>query len=77
MIVEVGGLCSDEEGSYKIIADCICAMKEQNQDEAGVFYWEPEAVADILPDQYPLGAVKLVGEKKLKYTKALEAYGDF
>ena len=77
MIVEVGGLDYDDEGSYKIVADCIGAMKEQEgQDEMGVFYWEPEATAEILPDRYPLCAAKLVDEKLLKYTKALQAYRD-
>lgn len=77
MIVEVGGLDHDEEGSYKIMADCIGAMKEQDQDEAGIFYWEPEVTAEILPDRYPLGAARLVDEKVLMYTKTLQAYRDF
>lgn len=75
MIAEVGGLEYDDEGSYKIVSDCVGAMLEQDgQDEGGVFYWEPEAASVILPDRYPLGAAKLVGEKTLKYNKALQAY---
>lgn len=75
MIVEVGGLDYDEDGSYQIVKDCIEAMKAlEDQEEYGIFYWEPEAVAEILPDQYPLSAAKLVGEKLLQYTKALGAY---
>lgn len=78
MIVEVGGLDYDVEGSYKIVKDCIEAMKEQEgQEEFGIFYWEPEATAKILPDAYPLGAAKLVGEKTLQYNKALQAYRDY
>ena len=75
MIVEVGGPDHDEEGCHKIIEDCIGAMQEQDgQEECGIFYWEPEAAAKILPDAYPLGAAKLVGEKTLQYNKALQAY---
>lgn len=75
MITEVGGLDHDEEGTYKIVSDCIGAMREQEgQEECGVFYWEPEVTAAILPDAYPLGAAKLAGEKTLQYTKALRAY---
>ncbi|WP_285824718.1 glycosyl hydrolase 53 family protein [Schaedlerella arabinosiphila] len=75
MIAEVGGLDHDEEGTYQILADCINAMGEQDgQEECGVFYWEPEVTAKILPDAYPLGAAKLVGEKTLQYHKALRAY---
>lgn len=75
MIVEVGGLDDDEEGCYKIMTDCIGAMKElEGQKELGIFYWEPEAVSEILPDRYPLCAAKLVKEKTLQYNKALQAY---
>lgn len=75
MIVETGGLDYDDEGSYKIVADCISAMKEQEgQEEIGVFYWEPEATTEILPDKYPLCAAKLVDERMLQYNKALQAY---
>lgn len=77
MIAEVGGLDHDEEGTYKIVSDCIGAMREQDgQEECGVFYWEPEVTAAILPDSYPLGAAKLAGEKTLRYTKVLRAYRD-
>lgn len=77
MIVEVGGLDCDENGSRRIIEDCIGALKElEDQEESGVFYWEPEAAAEILPDKYPLGAARLVGEKTLRYNKALQAYRD-
>ena len=78
MIAEVGGLEYDDEGSYKIVSDCVGAMAEQDgQEECGVFYWEPEAASEILPDKYPLGAAKLVGEKTLKFNQALRAYRDF
>lgn len=75
MIAEVGGLDYDGEGTYQIVSDCIGAMRKQDgQEECGVFYWEPEVTAEILPDAYPLGAAKLVGEKTLQYNQALRAY---
>ena len=75
MIAEVGGFEQDDEGSYTLVSDCVGAMMEQEgQEERGVFYWEPEAASVILPDKYPLGAAKLVGERTLKYNKALLAY---
>lgn len=77
MIVEIGGQDTDEEGSYKIMVDALEAMKEmEDQEELGIFYWEPEATAEILPDRYPLSAAKLVGEKTLQYNKTLRAYRD-
>ncbi|MCD8018318.1 MAG: arabinogalactan endo-1,4-beta-galactosidase [Clostridiales bacterium] len=75
MIVEVGGPDTDEEECYRIVRDAIEAMKEMtNQEEVGVFYWESEAISDILPDHYPLCASKLVGEKTLRYNMALCAF---
>ncbi len=78
MIVEAGGPDYDEEGCYKILTDCIEAMRElEGQEELGIFYWEPEACSEILPDKYPLSAAKVVGEKRLQYNKALRAYRDY
>lgn len=74
MITEVGGPDYDEESSYKIMQDVVAAMKEMEQEELGIFYWEPEGTAEILPDRYPLCAARLTGEKKLQYNKALKAY---
>lgn len=77
LIAEVGGPDCDEEGSYQVVSDCIAAMKEvTDQEEWAIFYWEPEVTAEILPDRYPLGAAKLIEEKTLQYTKALQAYRD-
>lgn len=73
LIAEIGGLDYDEEGSYKIMRDAIDAMKEMNQEELGIFYWEPEATAEILTDRYPLCAAKLAGKKTLQFNKALKA----
>ena len=43
----------------------------------GVFYWEPEAAMEVLPDRYPLGASELVEDHTLQYTRALSAYHDY
>lgn len=74
MITEIGGPDYDEEGSYQIMQDAIAAMREMDQEELGIFYWEPEGTAEILPDGYPLCAAKLAGSKTLQYNKALKAY---
>lgn len=74
MITEVGGPDNNEEISYKTLQDAISAMQEMDQEELGIFYWEPEATAQILPDRYPLCAAKIVGEKVLQFNQALEAY---
>ncbi len=77
MIVEVGAPDDDEEEGYQTVKDALEAIREvEGQDEYGVFYWEPEACREILPDRYPLSAAKLAGDKKLQYTRALRAYLD-
>lgn len=77
MIVETGGPDSDEQGSYEMLTDCIRVMREMDgQQQTGIFYWEPAAAAQILPDKYPLCAAKLTGGKTLRYNKALQAYRD-
>lgn len=45
-----------------------------NNNGIGVFYWEPEANSTILPDGYTLGATENVGDKKLHFTDALNAF---
>ena len=43
---------------------------------SGVFYWEPEANASVLPDGYPLGASREISPKVLKISKAMKAFRD-
>ena len=74
MVVETGGDDSNEEETYDLLKDSIEAIERFGDDGLGIFYWEPEANRKILPDGYPLGAAKLVGEKTLQFTKALSAY---
>lgn len=42
-----------------------------------MFYWEPEVNREMLPDQYPLGAARLLDMHTLQFTKAVEAYKVF
>ncbi|MCI5650482.1 MAG: arabinogalactan endo-1,4-beta-galactosidase [Fusicatenibacter sp.] len=75
MIVEIGGLENEEEETYHLLSDTIRVLKELPKEAGkGIFYWEPEVGAALLPDHYPLGAAKVVGENVLQYTKALSAY---
>lgn len=67
LIAEVGGEDSDEEESLTTIRHCVEAIRSvPNGRGLGVFYWEPEVDRRILPDHYPLGAARLVGERKLQ-----------
>ena len=75
MVVEVGELETEPDKSYQLLCDTIEAIKSiPGEQETGIFYWEPEVGKNLLPDGYPLGAAVLVGEKKLRFTKAMEAY---
>lgn len=77
MIVEVGGEDNDEEGTYQLVKSTIEVVKElPDQQGLGVFYWEPEVNREILPDNYPLGAAKLLDEHTLQFNKAISAYRD-
>lgn len=40
----------------------------------GVFYWEPEANSQYLPDGYTLGATEEVSSNTLRFTDALNAF---
>lgn len=78
MVVETGGEDREEEKTAEVIRDAIEAiLAVPDQKGLGVFYWEPEAAREVLPDHYPLGAAKLVGEKRLAYTNALNIYGAY
>lgn len=75
MVVETGGDAGNPQETYDLLRKEINALKSVPGNKgAGIFYWEPEAHASLLPDQYPLGATELVGDKILKYTSALDAF---
>lgn len=75
MIAEVGGLESDPVQSFNIIKAAIDKVRTvPNNKGIGVFYWEPEANSNVLPDKYPLGATSMVSGNTLKFTSALDAF---
>ena len=78
MVVETGGEDREEEktsGGIRDAVEAILAVPEQKG--LGVFYWEPEVAREAVPDQYPLGAARIIGNKKLAYTNALKVYGAY
>lgn len=75
MIVEVGGPETDPEGTYELLMDTMEAVRQVPDGQGlGVFYWEPEVGAELLPDKYPLGAAVALDEHTIQFTKALSAY---
>lgn len=78
VLSEIGGYDYEEKETYELLADTLELVNKVNGGALkGMVYWEPETVSSIMPDGYPLGAAKLVGEKKLQYTNALSAYRDY
>jgi len=77
MIAEIGGEETDPEGTRTMIRECIQQLQQlPNGQGCGIFYWEPEIGAGLLPDTYPLGAARIAGEKTLQFTQALKGYLD-
>lgn len=77
MVCEVGGYDSDETNTYHLLRATINAVKcVPGGRGSGVFYWEPEANASVLPDGYPLGASREISPKVLKISKAMKAFRD-
>lgn len=75
MLSEIGGLETKEEETYQLLESTVCAIKAvPNGKGLGIFYWEPEVGADLLPDHYPLGTARLIKDKCLQFTKAMYAY---
>ncbi len=78
MIVEVGGPETDEEGTYELLMNTMEAVRQVPDNQGlGVFYWEPEVGAGLLPDKYPLGAAIALDDNTIQLTKALTAYKVF
>lgn len=75
LIAEIGGPDTEEEETYLLLRETIRELNAYGE-ETGIFYWEPEVNAKLLPDHYPLGAARLVEKHVLQYTKALSAYRD-
>ncbi len=78
MVCEVGEDATKPQQSARIVADAIEAVLQvPNSKGLGVFYWEPEVSADMLPDSYPLGAARLVADRTLQLTEALDVYNKY
>lgn len=77
IIAEIGEDEKNPKGSHALIADAVRALKSiEDGNGLGVFYWEPEACSEVLPDGYPLGAAEKAGDKAIHFTRALAAYRD-
>lgn len=75
MICETGELESNPTETYELLRKEMNALEVvPNNKGIGVFYWEPEVNSTVLPDGYALGAAESVGDKKLHFTDALNAF---
>ncbi len=75
MICETGDNENDPSGTCHLLKQEMWALKTVAHNRAiGIFYWEPEANSAVLPDGYTLGATRLVGDKTLQFTSALDAF---
>lgn len=89
MIVETGEAEDKPEESAKLLWQELKALHGVPDGEGlGLFYWEPEACSEVLPDGYRLGACRKFlphpgaeqtdqnGKTFLQFTDALSAYRD-
>lgn len=77
MLSEIGGPETEENETYQLLRSAIRAIRDIPDGQGlGLFYWEPEVGADLLPDHYPLGAAIVTGDKQITFTKAMSAYRD-
>lgn len=77
MICEIGGDETEAAETYELIQAAIDAVYSvPNGKGIGVFYWEPEANANVLPDGYPLGMTYQVSSQVLRFTSAITAFED-
>ena len=75
MICEIGGLETEAEETAKMIRLALEAVEVVPDNRGlGVIYWEPDACSKVLPDNYPLGACRMVGDNKLQFTEAMKAF---
>lgn len=75
MICEVGENENAVEDTYDLLKKVMQAVHSVPESRGiGVFYWEPEANAAVLPDGYHLGATRVVRENVLQFTQAMEAF---
>ncbi len=77
MICEIGEAEEEPEKTRELLRNSIEALKNlPGHSGLGIFYWEPEVGAALLPDRYPLGAAQLKDEKTLCFTEAMKGYQD-
>lgn len=77
MLSEIGAPEEEEEESYQLLVSTVRAIRAVPDGQGlGLFYWEPDVGADLLPDHYILGAARLAEENRLQFTKAMRAYAD-
>ena len=75
MVCEIGADETDASGSYEMVQAVIDAVRSVPEGKGvGVYWWEPEANSNILPDDYPLGMTQQVGTKVLKFTNSVKAF---
>jgi arabinogalactan endo-1,4-beta-galactosidase len=78
MLCEIGAREDEEEESYKFLLSSIKAVRNvPKQMGMGLFWWEPEVGAALLPDHYILGAASVVRDKCIRFTKVMNAYKDY
>lgn len=77
MVCEVGGLENEPEETAKMIKLTLEAVDVVPGNRGlGVIYWAPEACSKVLPDNYSLGACRLVKENTLQFTEAMKAFSE-
>ena len=77
ILAEIGGPETEEKETYELLRSAVRSIKAVPDHQGkGIFYWEPEVGADLLPDHYPLGAARVQGEKNIEFTCAMNTYKD-
>ena len=75
MVCEIGADEADAAGSYELVQAVIDAVHSVPEGKGlGVYWWEPEANSNILPDGYPLGMTQQISSKTLRFTNAVTAF---
>ncbi|XME02704.1 arabinogalactan endo-beta-1,4-galactanase [Lachnospiraceae bacterium C1.1] len=77
MICEIGGLENEPDETAKMIKLALEAVEVVPDNKGlGVIYWEPAACSKVLPDNYPLGACRMIKENILQFTDAMKGFMD-
>ena len=77
MLAEIGQSETEEEETTSFFCSAVRSIKAVPDGQGkGIFYWNLEVKADLLPDLYPLGAARVNGDKNIQFTCAMNAYKD-